>query len=150
MRKQLQRGLPLVKHPYELLAQQLNCSEADVLSAVEQLRNEGLIKRLGLVVHHHELGYVHNGMVVWDVADDQVDVVAKSLAKEDKITLCYRRPRRDGWPYNLFCMIHGKNRQQVQALLADIADRHGLEHIARDILFSTQRFKQRVSSGRGV
>ena len=40
--------------------------------------NGGTIKRLGIVVRHHELGYRANAMVVWDVADDQIDQVGEN------------------------------------------------------------------------
>jgi len=59
----------------------------------------------------------------------------------EPVTLCYRRPRREGrhWPYNLFCMLHGRDRSQVEALVAELALRHPYPH---KILFSTRRFKQ--------
>lgn len=63
--------------------------------------------------------------------------------EEPAVTLCYRRPRRlPAWPYNLFCMIHGRERAEVEGIIADLRRRHGLEDCAHDILFSLTRFKQ--------
>ena len=59
------------------------------------------------------------------------------------VTLCYRRPRHlPDWPYNLFAMVHGDDRDKVRRQVATIADVLGLAHVERDVLFSTHQFKQ--------
>ena len=142
LRKILQEGLPLVARPYAHIAEQLSVSETTVIDKIAELKQQGLIKRFGMVLRHHELGYSANCMVVWDVPDEQVDQVAEQLASEPCVTLCYQRPRRDGWPYNLFCMIHGKAREQVEAQLAQIIAKYHFT-FAHQLLFSCRRFKQR-------
>lgn len=142
LRKILQEGLPLVTRPYAHIAEQLSVSESKVIDKIAELKQQGLIKRFGMVLRHHELGYSANCMVVWDVPDEQVDQVAEQLASEPCVTLCYQRPRRDGWPYNLFCMIHGKAREQVEAQLAQIIVKHRFP-FPHQLLFSSRRFKQR-------
>jgi DNA-binding Lrp family transcriptional regulator len=104
----------------------------------------GIIKRLGVVVRHHELGYRANAMVVWDVPDERVDVLGQQLGRQDCVTLCYRRPRRlPDWPYNLFCMVHGRDRDDVRACIGRMAEGLGLETVPHTVLFSGRRFKQR-------
>jgi hypothetical protein len=83
-------------------------------------------------------------MVVWDVPDDQVRALGQCLAGFDFITLCYRRPRRlPQWRYNLYCMIHGKSREEVLAHLEWMVGHCGLSALAHEVLFSRRRFKQR-------
>jgi DNA-binding Lrp family transcriptional regulator len=140
----LQDGLPLVSAPYAALAQRLGISEAEVCECLRRLQEEGVISRFGLVVRHHELGYRANAMVVWDVPDTEVREAGRRLAALDFVTLCYRRPRRPPrWPYNLFCMVHGLNRDEVLAQVAQAARQAGLDHVQHEVLFSTRRFKQR-------
>jgi DNA-binding Lrp family transcriptional regulator len=80
---------------------------------------------------------------VWDVPDDQVRDTGQRLGLCPEVSLCYRRPRRlPDWPYNLFTMIHGHDRAQVEATLAALAEREQVAHLRRDVLFSTRRFKQ--------
>jgi DNA-binding Lrp family transcriptional regulator len=111
---------------------------------LRRLIDEGIIKRFGVVVRHHELGYRANAMVVWDVPDDRVSEVGRQLATLPFITLCYRRPRRlPAWPYNLFCMIHGRDRATVENLIEQASALAGLADHARTTLFSRRRFKQR-------
>ena len=140
----IQGGLPLVERPYEALAQQLDMTEAEVIGELKNLISSGAIKRFGVIVRHHEVGYRANAMVVWDVPDNLVDIVGEQLGHEGCITLCYQRPRVEPrWPYNLFCMIHGKDRKQVLECIERIRHINDLEHIPHQILFSGKRFKQR-------
>ncbi len=96
-------------------------------------------------------------MVVWDLADDVVRDAGRRLARLPFVTLCYRRPRRlPDWPYNLFTMIHGRDRTSVEALVVEAAETADLDTVPRAILFSRRRFKQRgacyaapLAEGRG-
>jgi DNA-binding Lrp family transcriptional regulator len=123
----LQEGLPLFMRPFSLIAERIGASESDVLGRIGRWLEEGAIKRFGVVVRHHELGFRANAMVVHDIADDQVSELGRLLAEEPAVTLCYRRPRvLPDWPYNLFCMIHGRERGEVEDIIAELRQRHGL------------------------
>jgi DNA-binding Lrp family transcriptional regulator len=140
----IQYGLPLVARPYADIGAGLGLSEAEVIARLARLKEIGVIRRFGVVVRHHELGYRANAMVVWDVPDEQVAGLGQCLAGFDFITLCYRRPRRlPQWRFNLYCMIHGKSREEVLAHLEWMVGRCGLQNLPHEILFSRRRFKQR-------
>jgi siroheme decarboxylase len=139
----LQEGLPLFIRPFALIAERIGASESEVLKRIADWLEEGAIKRFGVVVRHHELGYTANAMLVHDIPDELVGEIGRALAEEPAVTLCYRRPRRlPDWPYNLFCMIHGRERAEVEASIAALRQRHGLTDCAHDVLFSRTRFKQ--------
>lgn len=142
----LEDGLPLTRRPYLDVGRRLGMDEAAVIAALRRLLDAGIVKRLGVVVRHHELGYRANAMVVWDLPDDAVDAVARRFTAFDFVTLCYRRPRRPPkWPYNLFCMIHGRERPAVLAQVDRLATACGVAGAPRAVLFSRRRFKQRGS-----
>ena len=83
-------------------------------------------------------------MTVWDIPDAQVDAVGEKIAAYPFVTLCYQRPRRPPeWPYNLFCMIHGRDRDGVLAQVGTLNRELGLDGRAQAVLFSRRRFKQR-------
>ncbi len=139
----LQPGLPLVSRPYAELGARLGMPEEEVLARLARLKQAGVVRRFGVVVRHHEVGYGANAMVVWDVPDVQVRELGQCLAGFDFITLCYRRPRRlPQWRYNLYCMIHGKTRESVLSNLDWMVNRCGLQGLPHDVLFSRRRFKQ--------
>lgn len=139
----LQAGLTLQSRPFEALGRLVGLSEAMVIELIERWLDDGLVKRFGVVVRHHELGFRANAMCVWDVPDDEVSRIGRLLGAEPAVTLCYRRRRaRPDWPYNLFCMIHGRSRDAVRASRDDIARRVGLDGWPQAVLFSCRRFKQ--------
>ena len=142
--KLIQGGLPLISHPYANIAEQLGLEEQQVVERIQAFSEMGLIKRMGIVVRHHELGSTAHALVVWNVPDDQVQAVGEALSRHACVTLCYQRPRRlPDWPYNLFCMIHGKDRERVLNTIDELIESEGLQNIAHEVLFSGQRFKQR-------
>ena len=89
----LQEGLPLFMRPFSLIAERIGASESDVLGRIGRWLEEGAIKRFGVVVRHHELGFRANAMVVHDIADDQVSELGRLLAEEPAVTcLLYTSP----------------------------------------------------------
>ena len=136
----LQPGLELMPRPFRHLGETLYMPEDEVLARIGTMIEEGMIKRFGVVVRHHELGYRANAMVVFDLADGVVDGIGARLAAEPGVTLCYRRRRcLPDWPYNLYCMVHGRSRDEAQPVIARLAAIAGQ---APTVLFSTRRFKQ--------
>ncbi|MBY0432430.1 MAG: AsnC family protein, partial [Rhodospirillales bacterium] len=139
-----QDGQPRTPKPLQASAEASGRTEADILARLRALQDSGIIKRLGLVVRHHELGYRANAMVVWAIEDGRMDEAGALLAGFPWVTLCYQRPRRPPlWPYNLFCMVHGRDRVLVRTQVAEMAAALELERSHYDILFSRRRFKQR-------
>ena len=140
----IQSGLPLVSEPYAAIAEQLGVSEAEVIDGIRRLVDDGLIKRMGVVVKHRALGYHANAMVVWDIPDRRLDELGPCMGRFPFVTLCYHRPRHlPVWPYNLFTMIHGRDRDAVLSHIDDLVVSCGLQDIPHQALFSRRCFKQR-------
>ncbi|MEO5363562.1 MAG: hypothetical protein H7838_08065 [Magnetococcus sp. DMHC-8] len=140
----LQAGLPLLSRPFRHLGERLGMTEEAVLVMLADLQQRGVIKRMGVIVRHHELGYRANAMLVWDLPDDRVDGLAGQLITHGMITLCYQRQRcLPHWPYNLYCMIHGKARAEVLCAVQEVVTCCDMGRFPHQILFSVRRFKQR-------
>ena len=144
----LQQGLALTPRPYAELAERAGLpreeGEARVLSELRAWCDQGIVKRIGVIVRHRPLGFVANAMAVWDVPDAETDTAGHALAREPGVTLCYRRARSlPAWPHNLYCMIHGRQRDDVDARLDAIAAHTGLARHPHARLFSRTEFKQR-------
>ena len=141
------RGLPLVPEPYAAVARELGVEESEVIGALGRMLADGRIRRLGAVIRHRRLGYEANAMAVWDVPDDRVSNIGRLLARDPAVTLCYRRSRAlPQWPYNLYCMVHGRERGRVAGELARMNAAYGLERFASAVLFSERCFSQRAAS----
>jgi len=138
-----QAGLPLVPRPYHALAEQLGMSAGEVRRRLAAMLESGIIRRIGAVPNHYALGYRHNGMTVWDVDDARIDALGVQVGALPFVTHCYRRPRRlPDWPYNLFAMVHGKDRGATDAHVAEIARLLGDACRAHDVLYSSRILKK--------
>jgi len=135
-------GLPLEPRPFA----GLELPEDEVIATLRRWLETGLVRRIGAVVRHRRLGYEANAMVVWDVPDEKGGDDGRRLAADPAVTLCYRRARAlPVWPYNLYCMVHGRERAAVTQAIERLCTQHGMGKYPRAVLFSTRCFSQRVA-----
>jgi DNA-binding Lrp family transcriptional regulator len=138
-----QAGLPLCPRPYHELAQQIGTEPAEVMRRIRQMLEAGAIRRIAAVPNHYAIGYVANGMSVWDVDDAAVDALAERVAASGLVSHCYLRQRRPPvWPYNLYAMVHGRERSETEEKLRRIADLLGPACRAHDVLYSSRILKK--------
>jgi DNA-binding Lrp family transcriptional regulator len=138
-----QAGLPLVPRPYAEVAAGLGLDAVEVMRRVQRMLDLGVIRRIAAVPNHYALGYSANGMTVWDVADDRVDALGRRAGALPCVSHCYRRPRHlPDWPYNLFAMVHGRSREEVEQKTRAIAAALGDACRAHEVLYSTRILKK--------
>lgn len=123
---ELQDGFKLETRPFKRIANQVGCSEEEVLKIIARSRDEGLIRRIGAAVRPGHLGHTANALVVWQVAEDRVDEVGAALAEMCEVSHCYERECPPNWPYNLFTMIHARSEEELEQIIADIFQRFSL------------------------
>ena len=138
-----QAGLPLVSKPYVHIANSLGMTPEWVQERLSQMLADGVIRRIGAVHNHFKLGFTANGMSVWDVADDQVDALGEQIGSLPGVSHCYKRPRYSGvWPYNLFAMLHGRSREEVEVQAQQLRQMLGGACRAHEILYSSRILKK--------
>ncbi|MDH3230704.1 MAG: AsnC family transcriptional regulator [Alphaproteobacteria bacterium] len=138
-----QAGLPLAARPYHAVAQQLGLPPEEVMRRIARMLETGAIRRIGAVPNHYALGWTANGMSVWDVPDIHVDEAGRMVGGLAFVSHCYRRPRRlPQWPYNLFAMVHGRSRDEVEDKVVRIAAVLGAWNRGQDVLYSTKILKK--------
>jgi DNA-binding Lrp family transcriptional regulator len=138
-----QAGLPLVPQPYHALAQQLGIRPDEVMRALSAMLADGRIRRIGVVPNHYAIGYVANGMSVWDVADEAIGELGPRVGALAFVSHCYRRPRRlPEWRYNLFAMVHGRRTEEVEERVGEIASLLGSANRAHEVLYSRRILKK--------
>jgi DNA-binding Lrp family transcriptional regulator len=82
-------------------------------------------------------------MTVWDVDKKKLKSMGNLIGQLDFVSHCYQRPQHlPLWSYNLFAMVHGHDRnevedkvQQIKALLGEHCNKH-------ETLFSTAILKK--------
>jgi len=138
-----QAGLPLVARPYHAVAEQLGLEPAEVMARLRRMLASGMIRRIGAVPNHYALGYKGNGMSVWDVPDERVRELGTMIGALEFVSHCYHRPRHlPEWPYNLFAMLHGHDRAEVEVKVAQIAALLGDADRGHAVLYSTRILKK--------
>ena len=141
--KATQAGLPLVPRPYAKIAEELGVDEGLLQGRLDAMQERGVIRRIAVAPNHYALGMVANGMSVWDVDDNLIGTLGPKIGALDFVSHSYERPRAlPDWPYNLFAMIHGTNREEVEEKRAVIAGILGPACRANDILYSTRILKK--------
>ena len=139
----LTKGLPIIAHPYAMVASQLGRTEDDIQMRIATLHQAGIISRLGVIVRHRALGWRSNAMVVWDLSPERITAAGPLLAEQPGVTLCYERTPVEGlWPYRLYSMIHARSRLEALKHLANAASLPELRGVPHKALFSTRCFKQ--------
>ena len=138
-----QAGLPRVPRPYHAIAETTGVAPEVVLDRMRAMLASGAIRRIGVVPNHYRLGWTANGMTVWDVDDARVDELGVRIGALPGVSHCYRRPRRlPAWRYNLFAMVHGRDRTECESQMSEIAALLGDADRAHDVLYSTRVLKK--------
>ena len=138
-----QSGLPLVPRPYEAVGAMLGVSSDEVRERFARLLASGLVRRIGAVPNHYRLGYAANGMTVWDIDDPKVDELGGRVGALPGVSHCYRRPRElPRWPYNLFAMLHGRSRDEVERQRGEVRALLGDACRADAVLYSSAILKK--------
>ena len=138
-----QAGLPVTQKPYQAIAAQTGLDQNIVMQRMKMMLDRGVIRRIGAIPNHYRLGYRANGMSVWDVQDDRINELGKKIGALEYVSHCYHRPRYlPEWPYNLFAMVHGRDRESTEHHVNQIAGILGDAARCYDILYSTRILKK--------
>ncbi len=114
-----------------------------MIARLSALLARGVIRRIGAAPNHYALGLTANGMTVWDVDDDAAESLGAAVGARADVSHCYLRPRAlPDWPYNLFAMLHGSDRAEVETRRAEIAALLGPACRGHDVLYSTRILKK--------
>lgn len=138
-----QGGFPLVTEPFAQVAEWLGLSEDEVLTRFEAMEDSGVMRRIAIAPNHYALGTTANGMTVWDVKDAVAETLGAKVGALPFVSHCYLRPRViPHWRYNLFAMIHGTSRAEVEEKRQHIRQILTDNCAADDILYSTRILKK--------
>lgn len=138
-----QEGLPLAPRPYHVLGLILDISADEVMARLQNMQDKGVIRRIAAVPNHYKLGYKTNGMTVWDVSDDKIQELGAIVGTLPFVSHCYHRPRHlPHWRYNLFAMVHGKTKCEVEGYIERIRQLIETDLHAHDVLYSTRILKK--------
>lgn len=139
----IESGIPLTAEPFNEVAAQLGISPEEVVSRLHALQKNGTIRRFGASMKPKGVGFSANALIAWKVPKENVREAGESLSKYREISHCYEREVVDGkWEYNLYVVMHAKNREDIQRLVKAISIKLAIDHYR--ILYSTRNLKEAV------
>ncbi len=136
----VQEDLPLTEFPFAEYAKTIGCSEAELISTMESLKERKLMRRFAAVMNHRSAGYKANAMGVWVVPEDQLEELGPRMAGFARVSHCYQRPTYDDWPYSLFTMVHGMNARECEETIGAISAESGVNEYT--LLWSIKEYKK--------
>ncbi len=138
--KEVQENMPLTLDPYGDIAKTIGSTRTEVIKHLKKLNDNGFMKRIVAILNHRDSGYPENGMLAAVVPKDVLMDAGQNLSDEANVTHCYERKSYDNWPYNLYAMIHGKTRSEVENTVEKFITETNIDDY--QILYSTKEFKK--------
>jgi len=120
----LQKDFPLDERPYLVIARELGIAEDDVLSRVQRLRNEGVIRRIGAVFDGAKLGRVST-LCAARVPEEKAGLFVEVVNAFRGVTHNYRRDHE----YNFWFTASAANEEALAAFLESVKDKTGVTDI---------------------
>ena len=141
---QMEKGIALTREPFDEIAPQLGITQQEVIMRLTKLKAEGVIRRFGASIKPNNIGFSANALVAWKVPPNRIKEVGVYLSSLPQISHCYERkavPER--WEYNLYTVMHARERDGVQFMVNQISTAVSLSEYK--ILYSKRDLKRTVS-----
>jgi len=138
---QLQDDMPDDLAPYDILAERAGIDPDEFVEIAQRLLDSGLLRKVTALLNHYQAGFKANAMCIWKLPAEDVDAAGEKMAQFTEVTHCYRRPVNEDWPYAIFCMVHGRSKEEAEAVVQKISD--AINPIELVIVYSTHELKKR-------
>jgi siroheme decarboxylase len=138
--KLIQKDIEIKSEPFEDIIKALNINYDKFFEIVNELQKSGMMRRFASILNHRRAGFNANAMVVWDIDETNGADIGKTAASFSAVSHCYLRPKYPNWQYNLFTMVHGKTKEETNAVI-DSIDKE-IESKSHMPLYSSREFKK--------
>ena len=109
-----QKGFPLCSRPYKVIADELNSSEDDVISAILTLDKAGMLSRVGAVFNHKKAG--SSTLAALAVPEHELDDMAEIVNQFEQVNHNYGREHH----YNLWFVVTAHDDQALTDVINSI------------------------------
>lgn len=138
----IQDAFPLEERPYQVLADQLGSDEQSVFAAVENLRQSGIIRRIGGVYDSKKLGFISRlcagkvPTISAGASDDfALNEFAATVNEIPAITHNYVRSHE----YNVWFTVIAQSEEEIQKIVDDVCAKTELHDV--HVLSATKKYK---------
>jgi len=120
----IQKEFPVVAEPFKAIAEKVGLNEDEVLRRIKNLKEEGIIRRIGAVFDTRKLGFVST-LCAARVPENQLRDFVEVVNSYDGVTHNYRRNHE----YNVWFTFIAPDEETLTQSLAEIKDRTGITDI---------------------
>lgn len=138
--RQLQKDIKIIREPFKTIADDLGINLEELFNKVKDYQNTGIMRRFAAILRHRQAGFTANGMIVWNVPEENIDQIGLKIASFPQVSHCYRRPIYPDWEFNLFSMIHARTIDAAEKIAKEISAIIKIDRYR--ILFSSREFKK--------
>ena len=132
----VQHGLPRGLTPYKDMAAEIGIQTEELLDILKQWQRDGKLRRIGAIVNHFKVGLGTGAMVVWKAESGRVDEVGKIFSQQPAVSHAYERQIAENWPWNIYTMVHAKNKKQLGRIIKQMSDVSGVKEY---LVLATQK-----------
>ena len=116
--------LDVCERPFDAWSGKIGIPVEEVVSRLQALKQEGVIREIKAVLRHTQAGFTANAMVAWSVPEALVDEVGHRIASFPAVSHCYER---GGFGrFNIFSMIHARTAGEIMEMVKAISQATGI------------------------
>ncbi|MGE0737886.1 Lrp/AsnC family transcriptional regulator [Sulfurimonas sp.] len=135
-----QNDIEFVQEPFKKMVDAIGIDYDTFFGALDELQEAGVMRRFASILNHRKAGFSANAMVVWDVDEQNGEMIGEKAAAFSAVSHCYLRPKYPNWPYNLFTMVHGKSEEETNSIIEEMAAE--IDAKSHMPLYSSREFKK--------
>ena len=114
--------------PYKDMAQRIGIDVSELLAVLKDWKKRGKIRRMGAIVDHFKIGLQAGAMVVWQTEAGRAVEIGQMFAGVEEVSHAYERRTCENWPYNLYTMVHGRSKEEVQQVVERMSKASGVSN----------------------
>ena len=130
----IQKDFPVVEEPFKAVADKVRLSEDEVLKRIKNLKEEGIIRRIGAVFDSKKMGYAST-LCAAKVPKEKLKKFVAVVNSYAGVTHNYRRSHE----YNVWFTFIASDEETLKKSLGEIRDKTGVTDVIS--MTATQIFK---------
>jgi len=119
---EIQTDFPVEPHPYRVLGDRIGMDEAEVLSRITNLREEGIIRRMGASINSRRIGFVST-LLAARVPREKFDSFVEIVNSCPGVTHNYERRHE----YNVWFTLIAPSEGEKKGIIRDLTVKTGIQ-----------------------
>lgn len=135
----LSHELGISKRPFLKIANALGMREKDIIAILLKLQRKKAINKVRAVINHLKAGYKVNALICWRIKPKAIKAITNIFIKNTRVSHCYERKPRKEFNYNIFTIMHAKEKKDIETFIRQISETFTVDCVA---LFTEKELKK--------